>query len=253
MNDANVKFCLFIGYPRSGHSLIGALMDAHPEMVISHEVHVLERFLEGEDRHRLFFRIIAATQVQAGFGRMADEYSYSVPGWWQGRFSQVKVIGDKKGGGTTGLLAQTPGLLAHFRREMRMPTRFIHVWRNPFDNITTMLLRAHKAGRDVTLGDIIAEYAALARANARLRQELAGELFEISHEDFIADPADGLGRICRFLDVAAEPEYLKACAAIVFDKARPSRHKIDWPEESRRAVMELVREIPFLAGYGFED
>ena len=31
------KFVLFVGYPRSGHSLIASVMDAHPDIVIAHE------------------------------------------------------------------------------------------------------------------------------------------------------------------------------------------------------------------------
>lgn len=31
-------FVLFVGYPRSGHSLIGSIMDAHPNIIIAHEV-----------------------------------------------------------------------------------------------------------------------------------------------------------------------------------------------------------------------
>ena len=31
------SFIIFVGYPRSGHSLIAALLDAHPEIVISME------------------------------------------------------------------------------------------------------------------------------------------------------------------------------------------------------------------------
>jgi phage terminase large subunit-like protein len=34
-------FCIFIGYPRSGHSLVGSLLNAHPEVIISHELDVL--------------------------------------------------------------------------------------------------------------------------------------------------------------------------------------------------------------------
>ena len=30
------KFVFFAGYARSGHSIIGALMDAHPHVVIAH-------------------------------------------------------------------------------------------------------------------------------------------------------------------------------------------------------------------------
>ena len=33
--------CLFIGYQRSGHSLVGSLLDAHPRMAIAHELDAL--------------------------------------------------------------------------------------------------------------------------------------------------------------------------------------------------------------------
>ena len=32
---SNVRtYCMFIGYPRSGHTLVAALLDAHPDMVV---------------------------------------------------------------------------------------------------------------------------------------------------------------------------------------------------------------------------
>ena len=36
--DEVKAFCLFIGYPRSGHSLIGALLDAHESVAMAHEL-----------------------------------------------------------------------------------------------------------------------------------------------------------------------------------------------------------------------
>ena len=33
--DGVKKFVIFIGYPRSGHSIVGSFMDAHPHMVIT--------------------------------------------------------------------------------------------------------------------------------------------------------------------------------------------------------------------------
>jgi len=35
------NFVLFVGYPRSGHSLVGSLIDAHPHAIIAHEVKTL--------------------------------------------------------------------------------------------------------------------------------------------------------------------------------------------------------------------
>ena len=39
--DGIRTFVLFIGYGRSGHSLVAAILDAHPKIVIAHEFDVL--------------------------------------------------------------------------------------------------------------------------------------------------------------------------------------------------------------------
>jgi hypothetical protein len=33
---------LFVGYSRSGHSLVGALLDAHPEIPVAYEANALK-------------------------------------------------------------------------------------------------------------------------------------------------------------------------------------------------------------------
>ena len=38
------KFVFFIGYGRSGHSIIGSIMDAHPHVVIAHEFFLFSKF-----------------------------------------------------------------------------------------------------------------------------------------------------------------------------------------------------------------
>lgn len=37
-------FVMFIGYPRSSHSLVGSILDAHPEIIISNEYHIIQRW-----------------------------------------------------------------------------------------------------------------------------------------------------------------------------------------------------------------
>ena len=43
--DGVETFVSFIGFGRSGHSFIGAVLDAHPNIVIGHEFHVLQECL----------------------------------------------------------------------------------------------------------------------------------------------------------------------------------------------------------------
>ena len=59
------------------------------------------------------------------------------------KINLFKVIGDKKGGDTALLLDQLGDLsiLEEINQVVQVPTKFIHVTRNPFDNIATMMLR----------------------------------------------------------------------------------------------------------------
>ncbi len=63
------SFCLFLGYPGSGHSVIGALLDAHPEVVISNEIHVLRLMQAGIPAERLFRMIAENARIFAFTGR----------------------------------------------------------------------------------------------------------------------------------------------------------------------------------------
>ena len=55
----------------------------------------------------------------------------------------LQVIGDKKGTATSRLLLSAGNIqvLEEMQGALRVPLKFIHVIRNPFDNIATKLLR----------------------------------------------------------------------------------------------------------------
>ena len=63
-----------------------------------------------------------------------------------------KVIGDKKGGGTAYALMNHSQLsvLEEIQEVLQVPMKFIHVIRNPFDNIATMMLRSTNSRDAVT-------------------------------------------------------------------------------------------------------
>ena len=46
------SFLMFVGHPRSGHSLVGALIDAHPNAVVAHELDALKYVEAGFGRDR---------------------------------------------------------------------------------------------------------------------------------------------------------------------------------------------------------
>ncbi|MDP9138749.1 MAG: hypothetical protein M3N38_11330, partial [Pseudomonadota bacterium] len=48
-------YCTFIGYPRSGHSIMGSLLDAHPNIIIAHELDALRFLKAGFSERQLYF------------------------------------------------------------------------------------------------------------------------------------------------------------------------------------------------------
>jgi hypothetical protein len=64
--------------------------------------------------------------------------SYAVPGQWQGTYQdKLEIIGDKKGGTTSAILANKPEELDRVRDLVKVPIKLVHVIRNPFDAIAT--------------------------------------------------------------------------------------------------------------------
>jgi hypothetical protein len=241
-------FAMFLGYPRSGHSLIGALLDAHPDVIMAHELDVLRYVAQGCSRAEVFARILENSRAAREGGRQWGDYCYVVPGQWQGRFRTLRVVGDKKGGGSLRRLRSDPHLLERLRETVGLEVKFVHVVRNPYDNIGSMA--RHRAARGAPLEKCVESYFTRCRTFAEVRQRIADrDLFEIRYESFVAEPRARLRELCRFLGVEAPDDYLGACASIVHGSPHRSRDEVSWTEAQVGPVREHMSEYPFLKGY----
>ena len=52
------KFLIFIGQPRSGHSVLGALLNAHPNISIGHNLDILDLLDREHSRESIFESIL---------------------------------------------------------------------------------------------------------------------------------------------------------------------------------------------------
>jgi hypothetical protein len=245
-------YCMFVGYPRSGHSLVGSLLDAHPDVVIAHELDALKYVRARFRREQLFHLLLGKSEEFTARGRQWNGYSYEVPGQWQGRRRSLRVIGDKKGGGSTMRLRADPGLLTRLRRTVGVPVKLVHVVRNPFDNISTIVLKTKR--RRFTLEEGIDYYFALCETVERLRRATdRADLYELRHEEFVAGPRRKLAELCGFLGVDAPDDYLDACASVVFDSPRRTRRELEWTPALVGEVRGRMSAYSFLRGYDYTE
>ena len=243
------SYCMFIGYPRSGHSLVGSLLDAHPDVVIAHELHVLGFLQARFSRSQVFALIMNNSRQIAAKGRTETGYDYVVPDSWQGRARRLRVIGDKRAGRSGARLQRHPELLDRLRKTVGVPVQYVHVVRNPYDNISTISKRqklSMEQARDLYF--LLCDSVMYVK-----RRAPAGTVLDLRHENLIADPKATLKELCAFIDVDPTDEFLDGCAGIVFDSPHRSRLESQWSPGLREDVRQRMAAYPYLDGYVWDQ
>lgn len=249
-------YCLFVGHARSGGSLLGGLVDAHPNAVIADEVDIFPYIEAGFEREQVFHILLERSQYQASQGRSKagrekQQYSFLVPGQWQGRYETLQVIGNRKAGISTQHLRQNPNSYNQLRRLLgeKINLKIIFSVRNPFDTVSTMNIRS---GRDLANG--IDMYFSNCETIEVLCKSLPStDFLAVRHEALLANPAGELRQICHFLGLPALPDYIQACSSILYRTPSRSRNKVDWSPELMGTVKARIGQYEFLQGYSFED
>ena len=247
------KYCMFIGYPRSGHSLVGSLLDAHPYMLIAHELDALRYFQVGFSKKQLYHLIITNSVEFNQAKREWTGYTYFVPNQWNGRYKKLKIIGDKKGSKSTFRIGKDPNLLKKLEKTMDVELKILHITRNPFDNISRIYLRKN-AKREISLDQCIDFYFSRAKTNHEIIQRVdKSNLMSMKLESLVEDPRKTISEICDFLGMSAPDDYLNDCASIVFPSPKKSRLEVDWEVASISLVQDNIQLYPFLSGYIYEE
>lgn len=252
-NEVDV-FCLFVGQTKSGCSMVGGLLDAHPNIIISDELHVLQYVDKGFNQEQLFHLILHASHREQMKGRVTarrlSPYSFLVPDQWQGSYTTLKVIGDSTAGKSTQKLAENPNLISHLRDTMDgKQTRFIQVIRNPFDPMTVMMIRGKRSFENA-LSHYFEDCDTLMQIRLKLN---SADLFSVRYEDFVNSPAAHLIDLCSFLGIEANEEYLDSCTRIIKHTPERSRDLVEWKTEWIERVEEKIEQYDFLAGYNFRN
>lgn len=248
--DEVETYCTFIGCSRSGKSLVAAFLDAHPAMIFADELGALKYVHAGFNRGQIYHLLLENSRKCEKAGRRSARYAYQVPGQWQGKSDHLRVIGDNKGEGAVLRLHARPWLLRRLRHLCGVRTAFIHVVRNPYDNISALLGRRDL---DMDLDGSIEHYFSVCRATVDVRNRLAedSEVRELRYESLVKNPRKTLRGLCHFLGEDASDRYLDDCVSILFRSPCQNRHEVEWSPEQIDAVQARIEQFGFLQGYSF--
>lgn len=252
-NDVRT-YCMFIGYPRSGHSIIGSILDAHENIVIAHELNALRFLKNGFKRNQIFHLLLKNSEEFTHKGRVSTGYSCLVPNQWHSKFTTLKIIGDKKGGGASRILENNPDLITKLKKKLRVNIKCIHVIRNPYDMITTEARGGNNVLKNITAEDLKKKsqiFFDKVETIEKIKQSGQCDILDVRHEDFIENPKQALFEIFSFLNIEPSEEFLNDCASIVYKSPHKSRFDVKWPQDLKDKVADTISGYSFLKGYTF--
>ena len=241
-------FCLFVGCPRTGSTLLCSLLTAHPDAVVANELDILRYVHLGFRPRQLYSLILERDRAFADkdrrWGGLSYSDSYEVPGAHQGHVRELRLIGDKRGADTSWWLTAHPELLDKLERAVGVPVRLLHTVRDPYDTIATM---HRQSGRD--LDNRIDTHFRLCQTVADLKKRSRQPILDVRSEDLIIDPVTTLKAVCDFLDLEADDQYLEQCAAVVRAQPNRTREKVPWTDDQLARVQRTIETFDFLSEY----
>jgi hypothetical protein len=245
------SFCLLVGYRRNGLSLLGSLLNAHPDIVIAPDPDVLGLAgAGGVEREELFDQLVRRASAHYAKERKRS-HPYVVEGGWQERFRTLRVVGAKCGDATMRRIGRDHSNLDLMEKNVRVPVRIIHVVRNPYDVVAGIARTKNKARvQPRTVAETTAAVAELAEINRGIIERRADTVFTLRYEGLMADPRSSLYAVCAFLGLDADEDYLEACAGIVLTRPHPAVGSVRWPEDARARVDSVIARYSFFEGYG---
>ena len=276
---------LTIGINRSGSSLLGYLLTAHPNIVIADEIqHPIETNKIWEDGginylkeqyngafNYLFSKILDVDRLRYQYGKKISTSSLHtkmqqknvikrnfkrneryvlVPNQYQGRFERLKVIGVKASHENTLALLKN-NTLVNLRRRLKkrdIKLKFLFTVRNPYD-LTARMLIANSFTAEKTARTFPNHCK---QPEDLLKRIDSQDVFVNRHEDMCRDPRRQLSRLCDFLEVPIPDGYTEDCASRVVQEQHKSRLDIDWSPQLKQTVARAIEKYDFLSGYDWE-
>ena len=280
--DSVQRFVFFVGYARSGHSIVASILDAHPNVVLSHEYSLFHKWTEAPKLHSnktwLYSSLYQNSRYSSADGLRTSAakkkgYSLAINGWWQGKYNkQILVIGDKSGGKTAQVYRKKHSVFRSLYWQLQqtigsVPISVFHVLRNPYDNIATMLLynlnikkhltelsisATNKYVNDKKLTAHIISYFKQVQSVMDMIHNMPGmDVIELHNIDMIANPRKEFERVCSHLTIECGEDYLQMCEENIYPSESRTRDLVHWSDENVELVASNIRKYKSLLRYQF--
>ena len=216
--DGVKAFVFFIGYGRSGSSIVSSFIDAHPHAVVSYQYGIFNNKKKEilKDKTNLFNQLYRKSQKDIKSGARSHtkkNYTLHVQSLWQGEYDRyISLIGDKHAGEAVDVYVNSPSTFLNrykmLRETVGVPIKVVYVVRNPFDIISTSALYSN--GKKLSTSKLDSE-----------------NLVMVSHYKSVMKRLYDDGNMKEFQDARLETEDLTNIISQVVERTKAVKDIID--------------------------
>jgi hypothetical protein len=240
---------IFIGSPRTGSTLLGQILNYHPECLISNEARFITKVVaQGISFEEALNDVIirAREQFKTGlendkkFGKTIDIDRYQNK--WLSfkdlskdsdfKKREIKVIGDKKAGGNIQTFIDNPNEMLKFL-DAHPNALLLQIIRNPVDAAVS-LMKSHgfrpfeKACEEIVMKTHTAYV---------LGKRVSNPYHYMYYEDLMADPEVEIRKILNWLNVECSNNWLDKISSKI-NRQKKTKHPIEYYQIAQNLIDE---------------
>lgn len=235
------QFLMFLGHAHSGHSIIGAIIDSHPDAAIANEINVPKLMVDFNLSALDIYKVTlhnALSQFEKNWTNTG--YRYNIPDSYQGRIKQLRVLGDKKGGGSTRVIRNNPWVFTQLLKMYKDQFKLIHVKRNLYDNIAAF---AHYWQEPIGEQHVIRYFENLATIQTCQNKIKPAQWLTLDHDEFIDNLDQSLDQLFNFLHLELTEKHRINIKSIVNKSPHSRRNTIQWPKNVHELIHKFQSQV----------
>ena len=213
------KLLLFFGSPRTGSTLLGQILNFHPNCLVATEFRLLNKvIIDGisyskalaEMRATAFRQFKNGIEADVKFGKTLGRYQerwksfYGLSGDPEFKKKKIKILGDKKAGGATKVFMDYPDKTVDFLEKHRNLI-LLQILRHPIDAAISYM-NSHKIGAFAAACEDVISKSHIAY---ELCQKMRAPNYVLYYEDLIREPKAEIEKLMNWLVVKHSSTWLE--------------------------------------------
>jgi len=219
------KLLLFIGSPRTGSTLLGQIINYHPNCLVANEFRLLNKIIVEEKNFKLSLKRLERYALKQFYKGLENDKKYGkVLHVYQKKWKnfeylakepefkkqEIKLIGDKKAGGNIQVINEYPNETKFFFEKIKQ-LYFIQIIRNPVHAAVSLMNSHAYENFEKAVNHILQQTV---RAIEFSRQPNIN-YYSLYYEDLMEEPELEIRNIFNWLNIDVQDSWLKKIKEII--------------------------------------